>query len=387
MTSQDCAISGLGAVTGYGWGRETFRDGLISGKVAANLVDGHGPTPDQPAWVAKVPDGGDELDGPSRFARSMRGAAREAIIDAEHRGWRPGQQVGLLHAAVLGDMDLWREFYTERAADVRARDYLALMPSTPISTFMQEFGFHGPAMNVSATCASGNAALITAKAWLDAGVVDDVVFVATDVSSTPDTVRHFNRLGVAVTDTEPLDACRPFQQDSRGFIMGEASVGMVLSKRCPNSYARVLGGAMSHDAHHVTSVDPSGAEIARCVRAALDNAGVSASEVGYLNAHGPGTAQCDSTEAAIFDELFSPQAGIYSVKPLVGHCMGAASATEIAASALGYEHGTIPAPPTVAPGHPQLLDGPTKTTDAPTVKTSLGLGGHNSAVVLAGPNA
>ncbi len=383
MAVQQCAIAGLGAVTGYGWGREALWDGLANGKVAADLHGGHGPDRNEPAWVASVPDGGDELDGPSRFARAMRGAAREAITDARKRGWQPGRRVGLLHAAVLGDMDLWRDFYTTREANVSVRDYLGLMPSTPISTFMQEFGFHGPAMNVSATCASGNAALITAKAWLDAGVVDDVVFVATDLSSTPETVLHFNRLGVAITDTEPLDASRPFQEGSRGFVMGEASVGMVLSARSPEPYTRVLGGAMSHDAYHVTSVDPSGTETSRCFQDAMDNAGIRGSDVRYLNAHGPGTAQCDRTEAAVFDDLFAREAELYSVKPLVGHCMGAASAVEIAATALGYERGTVPASPTVAPGHPRLLDGPTRATDGITVKSSLGLGGHNSAVVLA----
>ncbi len=385
MVEQHCGISGLGAVTGYGWGREAFWDGLVTSKVAASLVGGHGPDREQTAWVAKIPDGGDELDGPSRFARAMRGAAREAINDAQRRGWQPGRRVGLLHAAVLGDMDLWRDFYGTHEADVPVRDYLALMPSTPMSTFMQEFGFHGPAMNVSATCASGNAALLTAKAWLDAGVVDDVVFVATDLSSTPETVLHFDRLGVAITDTEPLDACRPFQEGSRGFIMGEASVGMVLSRRGPNPYAHVLGGAMSHDAHHVTSIDPNRTEMTRCFREALDNSGIRGSDVGYLNAHGPGTRQCDRAEATTFEELFAPHAQLYSVKPLVGHCMGAAAAVEIAATALAYDRGLIPAPPTVAPGHPRLLNGPTQAPADITVKSSLGLGGHNSAVVLAPP--
>ena len=380
---QHCGISGIGAVSGYGWGREAFWSGLAAGEVAARPVGGHGPERDREAWVANVPDGGDELDGPSRFARAMRAAAREAITDAEGRGWRPGRRVGLLHAAVLGDLELWRDFYGTRDSDVPMRDYLAMMPSTPVSTFMQEFGFHGPAMNVSATCASGNAGLLTAKAWLDAGVVDDVVFVATDMSSTPETVLHFERLGVAITDAQPLQASRPFQEGSRGFIMGEASIGMVLSGRSGTPYARVLGGAMSHDAHHVTSVDPNRTELTRCFTEALANAGVEGSQVRYLNAHGPGTRQCDIAEAAVFDELFPAEAELYSVKPLAGHCMSAASAVEIAAAALGYDRGVIPAPKPVAPGHPRLLPGPTAPADGLTVKSSLGLGGHNSAVVLA----
>jgi 3-oxoacyl-[acyl-carrier-protein] synthase II len=332
-----------------------------------------------------VPDGGAPEDGPSRFARAMRAAAREAILDAGDRGWRPGRRVGLLHAVVLGEVDLWRDFYTTRSGKLSVHEYLALMPSTPMSTLMQEYGFHGPAMNVSAMCASGNAGLITAKSWLDIGIVDDVVFVATDLSLTAENMRHFVRLGVAVTDAEPLDACRPFQQGSRGFVMGEASVSFVLSTRADRPYALTLGGAMSHDAHHVTSIDPELTHITACFQDALANAGVPVSAVRYLNAHGPGTAQCDHAEAVILDRLFPAYTEVYSIKPLTGHCQGAASAIEVAVTALGYARGLIPAPPMVAPGHPRLLNGPAPIDGGITIKSSLGMGGHNSVVVLAPP--
>ncbi len=372
-------------MSGYGWGREPLWDGLVSGVPAATVNPGLGQTPDEVVWAAVVPDGGDPDDGQSRFARAMRAAAREAIRDAGDRGWQAGRRVGLLHAVVLGEVDLWRDFYTSRAGRLSVHEYLALMPSTPMSTLMQEYGFHGPAMTVSAMCASGNAGLLTAKSWLDAGIVDDVVFVATDLSLTPENILHFVRLGVAIVDEEPLAACRPFQEGSRGFIMGEASVSFVLSTRADRPYAYALGGAMSHDAHHVTSIDPSLAEVTSCIREALSNAGVPASAVRYLNAHGPGTKQCDRAEATVLDELFPADTNIYSVKPLTGHCQGAASAVEVAVTALAYDRGLVPAPPTVAPGHPQLLNGPTPVVDGITVKSSLGMGGHNSAVVLAPP--
>jgi 3-oxoacyl-[acyl-carrier-protein] synthase II len=182
---------------------------------------------------------------------------------------------------------------------------------------------------------------------------------------------------------EPLDACRPFQEGSRGFILGEASVSFVLSAREGRPYAYTLGGAMSHDAHHVTSIEPSLTSILACMRDALDVAGVAASDVRYFNAHGPGTAQCNRAESAVLEQLFPPEVGVYSVKPLTGHCQGAASAIEVAVSALGYDRGLIPAPPIVASAHPQLLDGPTPMTGGITVKSSIGMGGHNSAVVLA----
>jgi 3-oxoacyl-[acyl-carrier-protein] synthase II len=235
-------------------------------------------------------------------------------------------------------------------------------------------------------CASGNAAMITAKCWLDAGIVDDVVVAATDISCIPENTAHFVKLGVAITDTTPLDACRPFQTGSRGFAMGEASVAFVLSGSSGQPYTRVLGGAMSHDAYHITSIDPGLGEVARCFEAALDVSGVHPMDVGYLHAHGPGTAQCDAAEAAMLERMFDPSTRVYSIKPLVGHCQGAASAVEIAVTALAYERGVLPAPRAVSEAHPQLLHGLQPMEQRITAKSSLGMGGHNS-MVLFGPAA
>lgn len=375
-------IAGIGAITGYGWGREQLWDGLLSGKSAAALQPGYGPGRHDDAWVALVPDGGDPELSASRYGRAVHEAAREAVADARERGWRPGRTVGLLHAIVLGDVADWRDYYLVDGGRRRSRDYLRLLPSTPVSMLMQEFGFHGPAMNISAACSSANVALVTAKLWLDAGMADDVLFVATDLSATPDMLDSFVRLGAAVADAEPLDACRPFQAGSRGFSMGEASVAFVLTRSVDRPYAAVLGGAMSNDAYHVVSVDPTHEQIVDCARRALAAADVAAADVRYFNAHGTGTRQCDAAEHHLLEHVFADRPHIYALKPLAGHCQGAAAAVEIAAAALGYERGIVPAAPIVAPAHPRLLDGPAPFEGGITVKLSLGMGGNNSAVVL-----
>ncbi|WP_433193258.1 beta-ketoacyl synthase N-terminal-like domain-containing protein [Nocardia sp. CA-107356] len=376
-------IAGIGAVTGYGWGREVLWQGLLSGKSAATLQPGYGTGRDEQAWVSLIPDGGDPLVSTSIYGRALQESAREAIADASARGWRPGRTVGVLHAIVLGDVGNWRDFYLLDHGHRRSRDYLRLLPSTPISVLQQEFGFHGPAMNVSAACSSANVALITAKLWLRSGIADDVICVATDMSATPEMLEHFVRLGAAVGDAEPLAACRPFQEGSRGFSMGEASVAFVLSRSVERPYAAVLGGGMTNDAYHVVSVDPGHTKIFDCARLALDDAAIAPADVRYFNAHGTGTQQCDVAERDLLARMFHDRPHVYSVKPLAGHCQGAAAGVEVAAAALGYDRGIVPAAPIIAPAYERLLDGPMPFEGGITVKLSLGMGGNNSMVVLA----
>ncbi len=248
MTNNRSTISGVGgAVTGYGWGgREALWNGLASGKSAAALHEGFGFGSDDHGgpggWIVRVPEGGDQADGRTRFARAMRSAAREAIEDASERGWRPGSRVGLVHACVLGDLDMY-PMVTSGVGQYTGRQYLSVTPSTPVSLLMQEYGFHGPALNVSAMCTSGSAAIVTAKSWLDSDLVDDVLVVATDLSAKPEVVGMFVQLGVAITDTDALDACRPFQEGSRGgFTFGEAAIAFTMTNRTTDGYADVLGG-------------------------------------------------------------------------------------------------------------------------------------------------
>ena len=382
------AICGYGAVTGYGWGRKFLHQGLLSGESAVRPTPGFSPHFDHDvAWVARIEDEGNPTDGPTRYHQAVRASGREAVENALDRGWRPGKVIGLIHGLVLGDVDAWRSYHHRDGFQATKREWLSLMPSTVLEEINREFGFHGPTMAVTAMCASGVAGLLTAKSWIDSGIADDVLVVTSDISLSPENCAAFAKVGVLFVDGPSLDSCRPFQEGSRGFTAGEASVGMVVSGRPDGSYATIRGGAMSHDAYHAISIDPSHREIRRAFTSALENAGVHPSEIAYMNAHGPGTVQCDTAEAAIFDELFPAAEGIFSVKPLTGHCQGAAGAVELVASLYGFDTGVIPAPPRVAHGHPRLLDGPNACVEGPIVKSSLGMGGHNAVLILDSPRA
>lgn len=380
-------IVGVGAVTGYGWGTKHLWDGFLLGESAVKLVTGlEGYVTGGQAYISQVPDEGDRHDGPSRFMRSVRFSAREAVTDALERGWKPGPVVGLIHSLEKGDVELWSEFYRSGDSRIRPKMWVNMMPSTCLTMVMKEFDFHGPTMSVSAMCASANAGMITAKSWLDSGIASDVILLATDLSGIPQHLRAFNDLGAMVLNTPAFDGSRPFQEGSRGFVGGEAAVAMVLSSQATGSYASVLGGGMTMDGYHSTAVAPDLTEMFRCFRLAIDSAGIDPADVAYLNAHGPGTALCDAAEMKILDELFPAAHGIYSVKPLVGHCQSAAAAVETLATLYSFQTGFIPAPPQVAPGHPKLVNGRTPRVPGLTVKSSLGLGGYNTAVVIAEPD-
>lgn len=376
-------FSGLGAVTGYGWGTKYLWDGLITGESAVQLTPGFSSHfDDDEIYVARVPEGGDPTDGSSRFSRALNAAAREAIEDALSRGWRPGGVVGLVHAFVLGEVDLWKDMYVIHQGIRSRRQYMELMPSTPVTLLLKEWGFNGPCMGVSAMCASGSVAALTAKMWLDHGICDDVVVVTTDLSCNPENVRNFRDLCVARVDTGGLDTCKPLSPASRGFNMGEASVAFVLSHQQDTGYAQLLGGAMTNDAYHVVSIAPDHRQITRCVTTALHDAGVKPEDVAYLNGHATGTRQCDAAEADLMNNLMV-NAQMIATKPLTGHCQGAAAALELAIACMSYEHREIPNPPAGPDAHPRLIDGLSVLEGGPTVKTALGMGGHNAAVVLA----
>jgi len=386
--SKPVSITGVGAVTGYGWGTKHVWDGFLLGESAVKLVTGlDGYVDGGNAYLSLITDEGDRRDGPSRYMQAARFAAREAIADAHERGWKPGPVVGIVHSLEAGDIETWSEFYRSGESKIRPKKWVNMLPSTVISQLMRENDFHGPSMSVSAMCASANAAMITAKSWLDTGIASDVILLATDLSGIPQTLRGFSDLGVAVLNSPPFEACRPFQEGSRGFVGGEAAVAMVLSNRTAGSYASVLGGGMTMDAYNLVGVAPDLQEMFRCFRLAMADAGAEPEDVAYVNAHGPGTGMCDAAEAKILDEYFPDARGIFSVKPLVGHCQSAAAAIETLATIYSFQTGYIPAPPQVAPGHPKLVDGRTPRMPGLMVKSSIGMGGYNTAVVIAEPDS
>ena len=351
-------VVGVGAVTGYGWGTKHLWDGFLLGESAVKLTTGlEGFVDGGQAYLSLIADEGDRRDGPSRFMRAARAAAREAISDAMERGWKPGPVVGLVHSIEAGDIETWSEFYRSGESRVRPKTWVNMLPSTVISQLMKENDFHGPTMSVSAMCASANAAMITAKSWLDSGVASDVILLATDLCGVPQVLRGFSDLGAAILSMPAFEACRPFQEGSRGFVGGEAAVSMVLTKDSGGSYASVLGGAMTMDASNLVGVAPDLHELFRCYRLAMHNSGARSKMWPTSTPTGPGPAGAMPPRRGPSTSSSRTRPGSSRSSRWSGTASRPRPQWRSWPPSTPSRPATCPPRAQVAPGHPKLVDG------------------------------
>jgi nodulation protein E len=398
---QRVVVTGIGVVSPVGIGLPAFREALFAGR------SGIGPLTLAPAErlsirLAAEVRGFDPaalfeprqlplLDRASQFALV---AAREAVTAS---GLSFGNGLGERTAVILGTGvggittldESFHRLYAEKAARLHPFTIPKLMISAPASHLSMEFGLTGPAFMASSACASAAHAIGLACQMLRAGMVEAAVTGGTDASLTFGALKGWEALRVVSPD-----GCRPFCRTRNGMVLGEGAAVLVLERletaqrRGADILGEIAGFGMSADARDVTSPDAEGAE--RAMAAALRDAGLAPERIGYINAHGTGTAANDATEARAIHALFGDGARrlmVSSTKSMLGHALGAAGALEAAATLLALRHATIP--PTVGVIEPDptcALDPvPDEARAAPidaALSNSLAFGGLNAALVF-----
>ena len=393
MSLDRASIVGVGAVTGYGWGIDALWSGLRSGESAATLHPDLGDRFPAPCWFARVPQPaqaaqaaqeGAHGTGSTRYQQAFAYAVDEALADAARSGWVPGRRVGIVHATTRGDLELFRARYLAWDTLRPRRAYVEQAWTKPSGDVMVRYKFTGPAMVVSSACASGLHAVAVAQRLLTCGDVTDVIVVGADVGFDGEEMRLFNSLGPLIYDTPPRDACRPFQTHSRGFVLGEGVAAVVLTSRpTPSRYVGVLSSVMGNDAYHPVSINPDHREMLRIVDDALELAKIGAADVRYFAAHASGSSLCYDADAAVLAHL-GPQVTGFGLKPLLGHCMGAAALLDSVALAKACREGFLPVPELAvgADAHPQLARNPLSYGHGITLQVGLGFGGNISMVVF-----
>jgi 3-oxoacyl-[acyl-carrier-protein] synthase II len=260
-----------------------------------------------------------------------------------------------------------------------------------------ECGFRGVGTTNSNSCASGTVAVGEALRYIRDNMADVMVAGAAEAPLSPLTYSAFDMIKtMSRHDGDPRIACRPFDRERDGFVMGEGGASVIIEeyehakKRGAHIYAEVLGYSLNNEAFHMTSPLPSGEAVVECMRIALADAGVDPGQIDYINAHASSTQLNDANEHACIKAVFGDHArklAVSGTKPYTAHPLGATGAIETAICALAIDRGFIP--PTLnwkTPDPSCDLDVVPNEGRSHAVRyvlnNSFGFGGINSCIVL-----
>ncbi len=357
-------ITGMGAVTPIGLSVADFWDSLTAGRSGVGPVTLFDAEKYPTKIVAEV-KGFDPRDymarqearRMSRFIQLAMASAAMALEDARLDMEREdATKIGLEIGSAAGGVGVVEEQAQILSQEGFRRVKPTALPSILISTAPCQvaisLGIKGPASAPVAACATGVVAVGEATRRLQRGDVEVMIAGGSESTMTPLVIVAFSRIGALSTrNEEPEKACRPFDAQRDGTVMGEGAAVLVLetlehaAKRGARIYAEVLGYGFTADAYHIAAPDPDGDGAARAMSLAIQGAGMSSSEVDYIASHGTGTVLNDVSETKAIKAVFGQGAygvPISSNKSMVGHILGAAGSISIIATVKAMEDSLLP---------------------------------------------
>lgn len=259
------------------------------------------------------------------------------------------------------------------------------------------FGAKGPNASIATACAAGTHAVGESFRAIKNGDADAMITGGVEAVITSTCIAGFSAMkALSTRNDEPQKASRPFDRDRDGFVVGEGSGILILEtlsgalERGAHIYAEVCGYGMTGDGYHMTSPPPDGEGAARCMKSALEDAGITSGRVDYINAHGTSTQLNDLYETRAIKSVFGDKAHtipISSTKSMTGHLLGGAGGIETVFTALAIHDGIIP--PTINLNNPaeecdlDYVPNMARKADVETAMTnSFGFGGTNAVLVL-----
>ena len=401
-------VTGLGALTPLGNDVSSTWEGLVAGR------SGIGPVTVFDASEYECPIAG-ELKGFSAEefvdAKLLRridssvamaiAATRDAIADSclDVSTEDPGS-VGVVLGTGIGGGHLIVE--NQRVLDEKGARRVSpfmitqMLPDTATGLIAIELGARGPNMAITAACATGGAATAEAAEMVARGEAEVVVSGGFEAPLRPVFYAGFHAMRALAQHPDPERASRPFDAERNGFVVSEGAGILVLESldhalaRGAHIYAEWKGAASSNDAVDMVATAEDGRGIAIAMEKALRRAGLEPADIDYINAHGPGTPLGDRAESRAIRAVFGDRADrlpVSSTKSMIGHMMGAAGAVEAIVAVLACERGV--APPTINYEHPDpdcdldYVPNEARSADVRhAMSTSVGLGGHNSAIIF-----
>lgn len=402
-------ITGIGAVTPIGTGREELWQGLRARRSAVGPVTRFDPSPFRSRIAAEIPDFRPadfmeerRLRRLDRFGQLSIASARLAIRDAElDLSLEDRDQVGAMMGTALGGVAYAEEQYPKYMKggprEVDPTLALTVFAGAGSCNLAIEFGISGPNSTNGMSCASGTIAVGDGFRAISRGEADVMLAGGAEAPLAPLCFGAFAIIrAMSTRNDDPAGASRPFDQARDGFVMAEGAAVLVLEERSravargARIYAEILGYGLTNDAHHMTVPRPDGRQAARAMRLALSEAHITPGEVGYINAHGSSTPLNDPTETGAIRQVFTEhttRVPVSGTKGYYGHALGASGAFEAAICALASSNRWLP--PTVNLERPDpacdlaYLSGEGQNADPEFIlSNSFGFGGINACLVF-----
>lgn len=407
--SSRVVITGLGAITPLGHTAEELWRGLLEGRSGVGPLTRFDPEGFSSQIAAEVHgfDPTDYVD--RREARKMdlfcQYGMAAGLQAAQRAGLKNGsvvrERLGIILGTGIGGIDTLLEQYDvlKEKGPKRVSPYFVPMIIANMAAGMMSIALEakGPNLTVVTACASGAHAIGEAMRILQRGLADVVLAGGTEAPIIPLTQAGFCSMrALSTRNHEPQKASRPFDAERDGFVIGEGAAMLVLEleehalRRGVEPLAEVMGYGCTADAHHITAPAPGGEGGARAMAEALLDAGVSASEVDYINAHGTSTPVGDVGETQAIKQVFGEHAyrvPVSSSKSMIGHMLGAAGAAEAVATVMSLRDQLIH--PTINLENPDpdcdldyVSEGTRSAHIRVAVSNSFGFGGQNASLVL-----
>ena len=402
-------ITGVGAVTPVGIGKEEMWKNIKAGVCGVGPVTRFDTTEYACRIAAEVKDFDIANFIDKKEAKRMdlfvqyavagaKMAVEDAHIDMEQEN---SERVGCILGSGIGGIATLCEQHArllEKGPGKVSPFMIPMMISNmAVGQVSIMFGCKGVNLTTVSACASGTDAIGQAFLAIQRDDADVIITGGAEATITEVSLAGFSSMkALSTRNDDPAHACRPFDADRDGFIMGEGSGILVLEElehakaRGAHIIAEVVGYGSSNDAYHMTAPAPEGEGGARCMALAVKNAGIKPEEVGYINAHGTSTPYNDKYETAAIKTVFGDHAyklAVSSTKSMTGHMLGAAGGIEGIITALALEEGYLPATINYQTPDPEcdldyVPNQGRKADFTYAVSNSLGFGGHNASIVL-----
>ncbi len=409
LNKRRVVITGIGIISPIGVGKEEFFKSLKEGKCGVDYITRFDTTDFDTKIAAEIKDfdpteyiDKKECRRMDRFTQYAVAASKMAVsdaaldvdaIDSDMFGVCIGSGIGGMET-LEAQHDILREKGPGRVSPFMVPMMISNIASGNISIALNA---KGPNSTVVTACASATNAIGEAFVTIQRGAADVMVTGGTEASITPLSFAGFCSMkALSTRNDDPKTASRPFDKDRDGFVMGEGA-GMLIveelehaQKRGAKIYGEVVGYGASGDAYHITAPSPDAQGAYRAMLMAVKDAGIEATEIDYINAHGTSTGLNDKLETLAIKKLLGDDANkvaISSTKSMTGHLLGAAGAIEAIACLMAINDGIIP--PTInytTPDEECDLDYvPNKARNKEVkyaMSNSLGFGGHNASIML-----